>query len=106
MSNIKRPNEIEGYQHPSSYKYSKNSMYKTFTSGTGETFNNSDEFESTEKGKQYSSNYNDADEVCKICNRKPIKICPCAYNDKTCDNGHTWYTNRDGKVSQGNPHKK
>lgn len=106
MSYIKRPSEIAGYQHPVSYTYSKNSMYKTFTSGTNETFKHSDEFDSTEKGKQYANYLKDDDELCKICNQQPVKICPCAYNDKTCSNGHTWYTDREGKVCQGDPHKK
>ena len=38
MSNIKRPDSISGYVHPTTSNYSKNSVYKTFSEGTNEKF--------------------------------------------------------------------
>lgn len=33
MAELKRPDNIPGYEHPTESQYSKNSMYKTFTEG-------------------------------------------------------------------------
>jgi hypothetical protein len=105
MSNIKRPQVISGYLHPDNCTYSKKGVYKTFTSDTGEKFKNVNEFGNIETGKQYTNTeVSDNEEICQICNLKSISVCPCAYNDKTCKNGHTWYTDRCGKLCVGNPH--
>jgi len=104
MAEHKRPDIIPGYEHPTSTNYStSNSIYKTFTEGQ-KNVKNKEKFGNTSVGKQYAS-YGDYDEdLCPVCNKSPNNTCPCAYNDKRCDNSHVWYTNRDGKIKIGNPH--
>jgi hypothetical protein len=107
MSNIKRPDSISGYVHPTTSNYSKNSVYKTFSEGTNEKFESTNDFDNTENNKLYA-NYNLDKNIgnCQICNEEAISTCPCAYNDKKCKQGHIWYTDRSGKSCIGDPHKK
>jgi hypothetical protein len=102
MSEPKRPENIPGYQHPTSSSYSRQSMYKTFTEG--EKQKKAEKFGITSVGKQYAAYGELEEELCPSCDNPPVKTCPCAYNDKSCKNGHIWYTNRDGNTKQGNPH--
>lgn len=102
----RRPENIPGYEHPGSYSYSKDNIYKTFTEG--QKPKKKENFGTISTGKQYASitSLND-DELCPSCSKKYVSSCNCVYNDKTCENGHIWYTSRfDGKPIIGNPHKK
>jgi hypothetical protein len=103
MAELKRPENIPGYQHPTSSSYSRQSMYKTFTEGNKPK--KKEKFGKTTGGKQYASYGELEEELCPLCEKPPIKTCPCSYNDKYCDEGHIWYTNRDGNIKQGNPHQ-
>ena len=106
MDNVTRPEHISGYIHPSNSNYSKKGLYKTFTSDTGEKFENVKEFGNIETGKQYSNYLENEEELCQVCGLKAVTVCPCSYSDKTCTNGHIWYTDRCGKICMGNPHVK
>lgn len=105
----RRPENIPGYVHPGSESYSKNNIYKTFTEG--QKAKKKETFGTVSVGKQYASlntlKVEDTEDMCPTCNTKYISICNCVYSDKTCKNGHVWYTARgDGKCKIGNPHKK
>ena len=43
--------------------------------------------------------------LCPICNKIFIKICMCNNRDKKCENNHTWYTDDNGNIQIGTPHK-
>jgi len=95
---------IEGYEHPSKINYSnKSSIYKTFTPGLKAKKN--EKFGKTTTETKYGQ-YDFEEEKCPECNVSPTKLCFCGYSDKTCENGHTWYYDREGKIRVGNPHKK
>ena len=97
----KRP--ILGYEHPENTNVNRNSLYKTFTEN--KKIKKNEEFGVTAIGKQYSKvSTNTEDSLCPICNKISISSCYCAYNDKTCESKHTWYTDREGKIICGNPH--
>lgn len=101
MSNSHRPENINGYEHPSEHIYtSRNGVYKTFTEGQkkGEDFGN------VIVGKQYAVSGDLNNDKCPECKGNSIRTCKCCYNDKTCANGHIWYTDREGKPKKGNPH--
>jgi len=103
----KRPDNIAGYQHPATQRYSRNNIYKTFTEG--QKPKKKEKFKTTEVGNAYSSHKEldidaEAEAKCPTCNEEVVKRCECAYNDKTCKLGHIWYTDRDGKIKKGNPH--
>lgn len=99
MTNHNRPENIEGYVPPSEVKYSRQGVYKTFTEGQKKQV-----FGTTSVGKQYASYGEYTEEKCPECDQSSVKNCVCAYSDKTCINGHSWYTDRDGKIKRGNPH--
>jgi hypothetical protein len=103
-----RPENIPGYEHPTSKQYSKSGKYKTFTEGQKPKKN--EKFGSINTGDNYVSNKllqeNIIEDICPTCKEFAIYTCPCVYNDKKCPNNHIWYTNRnDGKHKLGNPHK-
>lgn len=103
MSETNRPNNIAGYVHPSKSTYTRTSIYKTFTEGE----KGKKKFGRTNVGDNYAT-YGSIDgnnDGCPVCQGEVIYTCPCAYNDKKCQNNHIWYTNRDGSTKQGNPHK-
>ena len=103
----RRPDTINGYEHPTSFSYSKQRMYKTFTEG--EKAKRMEDFGTTTVGKQYASNIEqplEETETCPLCDSPTEYICPCGYNDKKCQKGHMWYTDREGKIKKGNPHMK
>jgi hypothetical protein len=108
----RRPETIPGYIHPDSESYSKNNIYKTFTEG--QPAKKKETFGKVSVGKQYASVNalahtltHNQNEICPICSETYISVCNCVYNDKTCKNGHVWYTSRgDDKPRIGNPHKK
>ncbi len=84
-------------------------MYKTFTEG--QKAKKIEKFGTVSAGNKYASsnslNDEDDNDLCPVCNTKYVNICNCVYNDKTCKNGHIWYTSRgDDKPRIGNPHKK
>lgn len=106
MNQLKRPSTISGYVHPKIHTYSKSRVYKTFTTDTNEKFSDASEFNNTEVGKQYAQSYLEEEVKCGVCSGKVAHSCPCAYSDKTCVNGHKWYTARDGKICMGDPHIK
>ena len=104
---IERPTEIKGYEHPKNSNYSKKGVYKTFSDDPDETVENCSEFSNTETGKQYASLTIEEEEgVCYQCKGKIVKKCPCGYSDKQCENGHKYYTDRDGTIRLGDPHVK
>jgi hypothetical protein len=94
--------EIPGYTHPESINFSnKKSIYKTFTPGLKPKKN--EKFGNTIAEAKYG-NYDFDEEKCPECNLPPQRICFCGFSDKTCSKGHTWYSNREGKLQMGNPH--
>lgn len=105
---IKRPDVIQGYVHPTNNSYSKNSQYKTFTDTsilTEKTDTDGYDANIKEVGKSYATTNTVNESLCPVCEEKAIHVCQCAYNDKICVNGHSWYTNRKLKVVMGTPHK-
>jgi hypothetical protein len=101
----KRQQPIPGYEHPESINVNRDNLYKTFTEGKKKK-----KFGTTVVGKQYSTLNKAAAEIkeindCPKCDKICVSTCPCGYSDKTCENGHIWYTDRDGNVVVGNPHK-
>jgi hypothetical protein len=93
--------EIPGYEHPAATNTSRDNVYKTFTEGQ-----KSKKFGTTKIGNQYANHGEVQPETCPQCEGTIAKICQCIYSDKTCAEGHIWYTNREGKIINGNPHKK
>jgi hypothetical protein len=112
MSQPSRPDSIPGYEHPGEQIYtSRNTgVYKTFSEGK-KSRNKDEVFGTTsiDKNSQYmKASPTEGDEIedkCPKCQEGVVQTCFCCYNDKTCANGHVWYTTRDGKVKIGNPHK-
>lgn len=101
MSNSCRPENINGYEHPSEHIYtSRNGVYKTFTEGQ----KYQEDFGNVIVGKQYAVSSDLNKDKCPECKGNAIRTCQCGYSDKTCLNGHVWYTDRDGKPKKGNPH--
>jgi len=101
----RRPDNIPGYVHPESNSVnSSGSVYKTFSDKKPRN-KEQEQFGSTLGTTNYAS-YSDTTnlEMCPFCSDALKSICNCAYNDKTCVNGHVWYTARDGKIKKGNPH--
>jgi hypothetical protein len=95
-----------GYVHPENSTADKRSKYKTFTenSGLGKAKSIND-FNSTTLGKIYTKFDNiQISDNCPKCDEVIIKTCQCAFSDKSCKNGHIFYTERDGKIKFGNPH--
>ena len=104
--NLKRPESIPGYQHPTEDQYissSSQTIYKTFTEGKRQK--KDEKFGNTQTVTKYSISQTILVEQCPICQEGAIYICPCANSDKKCSNNHVWYVNRDGKTITGNPHK-
>ena len=102
---LRRPDNIEGYQHPEDTKYSRSRMYKTFTEG--KKLKKTEKFGTTLAGKQYANSGNSGngdEELCPECNSPVISFCNCGYSDKKCKNSHIWYTDRNGLIKIGNPH--
>ena len=104
MSEPRRPDNIPGYVHPetSSSVPLGTSSYKTFTEG--QKPKKKEKFGTIQGGTHYSKAVF-SEELCPDCNGPAIFTCNCAYNDKKCENGHIWYTDRSGKLKAGNPHK-
>jgi hypothetical protein len=103
--------EIKGYEHPNSDDVNfignalsggRNKIYKTFSDAeTGK-----EEFGKTIVGKNYSTAQVISEETCPVCKLRYSSVCNCIYSDKSCENGHIWYTDREGLVKKGNPHKR
>lgn len=94
---------IDGYIHPVSNNYTKRSVYKTFTA---EEEKDKYAFGVTVGGKSYARQGLVETEKCPVCQANIVSTCYCNNSDKTCEKGHIWYTDRDGNVKVGNPHKK
>lgn len=101
----RRPDSIPGYSHPQTNNTLTGGVYKTFSEkkprgGREETFG------STNISSRYVAYTNNTseEENCPVCSAKIESICNCIYSDKTCQNGHVWYTARDGQIKNGNPH--
>jgi hypothetical protein len=107
IENSRKELVIPGYEHPSSENSSRDKRYKTFDETEKKKKKNMDKFQGTNVRNQYAT-YTMTDEeveTCPSCDAHPISTCPCGYSDKTCSNGHTWYTDRKGDILIGNPHK-
>ena len=87
---------LKGYDHPESLNVSRYKRYKTYSDG--------DEFGNPKGYDTYKTINTHSDDLCPSCEGSPIKVCNCIYNDKTCNNGHVWYTKRDGTIGNTNPH--
>lgn len=101
--------DIPGYVHPTNTNTNRDRRYKTFNENDKNIKKDMNKFSSSSVGPNYSKTYtdnNNEDYICPNCKEKATNTCNCIYNDKTCNNGHIWYTNRDGKIISGNPHKK
>ena len=60
--------------------------------------------DASEGGRAYAS-YGEYDQdLCPVCSSPPVETCNCGFSDKKCENDHIWYTDREGKVKNGNPH--
>lgn len=99
----RRLETIPGYDHPEDLKnYGKQKAYKTFSEG--KKSKGTETFGKTIASKQYAS-YGEYDQdLCPICSSPPVETCNCGFSDKKCENDHIWYTDREGKVKNGNPH--
>jgi hypothetical protein len=101
--NRARETPIVGYVHPDSTNVQRSGKYKTFTEGKKAKKN--EKFGTRAVETQYAiSDIIQKEEFCIVCKEISVHVCPCAYNDKTCSNNHTWYTDREGNVKVGNPH--
>lgn len=101
--NTKQADPI-GYVDPGTTNASTGyKTYKTFTEGQ-----KTKKFGSVAVGKSYATYEKYVDtadvETCPVCKQVPVYSCPCIYSDKRCEQGHTWFTKRDGAVQVGNPH--
>lgn len=104
MAEPSRPENIPGYDHPTTLNSQRSSKYKTFTEGKRKRKN--EKFGTTTLAAQYVK-YGDLDaEHCPVCDEPPALTCPCGFSDKHCGKGHVWYTDRDGETKVGDPHKK
>ena len=106
MENERKKLHLPGYEHPTSTNTSRDSRYKTFNPDAKKKKDIS-EFAGTAVRPQYSTfdAVGPAPEVkCPTCKSPPVKTCPCGYSDKTCENGHVWYIDREDKVKKGSPH--
>jgi hypothetical protein len=102
--NSGRENPIIGYEHPETLNtVSKIKKYKIFSHKNNKIFNDESSISIDENFYAISSSI--VNENCPTCNSESNYICPCAYNDKKCQNNHVWYTNRAGETVNGNPHK-
>lgn len=103
-----REKEIPGYEHPTSENVNRDKLYKTFTEGKKKKKNET--FGTTSIGNNIYSTLEKIENsteivlICPKCKGEAVKICPCGYNDKKCENEHVWFTDRTGKVKIGNPH--
>lgn len=88
---------IPGYEHPSDPNLNRNSVYKTFSENVKKK-----SFGNTTVGNHYASQ-EFLESKCPKCKMPPSTTCPCIYNDKTCVNNHTWYTDREGVDKMGKP---
>lgn len=96
-----QPPVIIGYEHPTSTKYTKKSLYKTLT----EDGKRKKVYVGAASPKSYVTVSKQDEDKCPVCQGSIVSSCSCVYSDKKCDLGHTWYTNRDGDTVTGNPHK-
>ena len=95
---------IKGYIHPTKPNSNRGKYYKTFSEG--KKAKKREKFGKTCLNGQYSQlgDSKTDDYSCPLCKELTKKVCHCGYNDKSCSNGHTWYTDRNGKVKIGSPH--
>jgi len=101
MSHVPRPEKIDGYEHPSEHNYiSRHGVYKTFTEGQ----KRQEDSGTITSGKQYAKINDLPEDRCPKCDQIAIRTCQCGYSDKMCNNGHIWYTDREGIAKLGNPH--
>lgn len=102
MANHNRPEKIPGYQHPDDLTFYPLKGDKNFIDAKKKFASSVN----TTNIKSYASNgiFIDNEEKCPECGNPPIKTCPCSYSDKICNNGHSWYTDRNGNARIGKPH--
>ena len=99
---------IPGYNMPTTYGYkgndkSRGSGYKSFNADAKKV--NEFSINSTYMNQSQVQSVYDFQEYCPVCNEVAKFNCPCGYSDKTCANGHVWYTEREsGKIKLNNPH--
>lgn len=98
----KRPDNIPGYIHPDDNTYSRSNIYKTYSDngpkpGYGYSLPGGACYATMSFDEQVSEN-------CPQCGKQAVILCNCVYNEKTCEDGHTWYTDREGNTKFGNPH--
>lgn len=107
MNDIERAKQqlaSSGYVHPSNTNSSADKKYKTFNSEekTKNVYNSSaassDYAKFTEKEETLSLG-------CPICGEDALYACNCEFRDKACKNNHVWYINKDGKITEGDPHE-
>jgi hypothetical protein len=99
-------NEVVGYIHPEKITVSsgRGGRYKTFNEN-GKPRKN-EVFTGVEVSKySVAAISSTSDTMCPTCNTEAVNVCFCVFGDKTCTSGHTWYTNREGNIIRGNPHK-
>ena len=81
--NLKRPEFISGYEHPTEDQYrssSNQTIYKTFTEDKRQK--KDEKFGNTQTVTKYSISQEIPVEQCPICQEDAIYICPCANSDK------------------------
>lgn len=108
MENERKNLHLPGYVHPTSTNTSRDSRYKTFNPDAAKKKKDISQFKGTSVAAQYStfSAYAPADDdvKCPTCKSPAVDTCPCGYSDKKCENGHVWYTDREGRLKKGSPH--
>jgi len=107
MSDIERAKQklaASGYVHPSNNNPSVDNNYKSFNSEekTKDVYN-------TSKAPSIYATFTEREESlvlgCPICGEKALYACECEFEDKACKNKHVWYTNKEGKITEGDPHE-
>jgi hypothetical protein len=66
IAELKRPDNIPGYEHPNKLEYSRDSKYKTFTAGKKKK----KKYGPVAVGKKYSQYTEQEIDLCFICNRE------------------------------------
>lgn len=109
MSDIekaRRQLEIAGYQHPEKIITVTDKLYKTLDTET-----EGKKYESVSKNTGGYATFTSKEDIkelskqCPICGKQALYACECELDDKQCENGHIWFTNKDKQIQIGDPHE-
>jgi len=104
ISKAKQQLKNSGYVHPTDLNSASNNQYKTYNSEekTKSVYNSS---KASSVYAKFTEKECELKLGCPICGEKALYACNCEFNDKACKNNHVWYTNKDGKITEGDPHE-